>query len=116
MSPRDHRSRLVVHFNKNHNKDTLHRPQSEHPKDEEEPWAYYQPESSPIFKNNEPSTLKKTSYSGTANKPPLPKRRALEVDHFGIPECGNKFNLQTTTSLSLRQALVPKGMINVMNS
>ena len=75
-------------------------PQSEHPEDEEEPWAYYQLESSPILEtddhwsplNQQHPTLRNGSYGWTANKPSLPNWRTLEVDQFGVPDSGKEFN------------------------
>lgn len=54
---------------------------------------------------NQHPTLRKRR----ANKPSLPNWRTLEVDQFGVPDCGKEYNPQTTTSLSL----APKAGSNV---
>ena len=133
------RCRLVVHFNhlkpchlqENHQPATLpptteisppqghFAPQSEYVEDEEheeEPWVYYEPESSPILETDKSSEStshpQDESQQETANTPSHSHQKTLEVDQFGGPDCAETFNPQTTT----RRALAPKGGNNVTNN
>ena len=146
MSPRnkhDRRShcRIVVHFNhlkpchlqENHQPGTPlpvteivpplgHSnevaPQSEHLEDEEEPWAYYQPESSPLVETDEQLESSESTFhtqdesQHDSQQTVTTHQKALEVDQSGVPDCAKKFNPQTITSLSPGRASAPKGGSN----
>ena len=97
-------------------------PQSEHLEGEEEPWAYYQPESSLLVETDEQlesseSTFHAQDESQHDNQqtitPPPESARGGPV--WG-PDCAKKFNPQTITSLSPGRAPAPKGGSNVMNT